>query len=223
MIRATMSVLGLYSADPQLFSLMQVPAEIDKDVLVDNLLADTAELEIIYPDPDFMKALLASWSAKQVHVWEELYQTTQYVYNPIWNKDGTRTETRDLATGDTYNRGYKDAETRNFAGSAANHTGSNTLNDIYGYNSESAAHESGSQITANSSTSTTDTGTGSHQITENSSRTGTDTGTVTIKEQGNIGVTSTQELIERQRAVVQFNVMDYIIADFKKRFCLMIY
>ena len=40
---------------------------------------------------------------------------------------------------------------------------------------------------------------------------------------GNIGVMSTQDMIKQQRDVVEFNINQRIIDDFKKRFCLMIY
>ncbi len=40
---------------------------------------------------------------------------------------------------------------------------------------------------------------------------------------GNIGVTTSQEMIKQEREVSDFNIYDRIISDFKKRFCLMIY
>lgn len=40
---------------------------------------------------------------------------------------------------------------------------------------------------------------------------------------GNIGVMSTQELIARQRAIVDFDVIGKITEDFKSAFCLAIY
>ena len=53
----------------------------------------------------------------------------------------------------------------------------------------------------------------------------TDKGTVEIVRTygGNIGVTMTQEMIEAQRKVVQFDVVQYIVDSFKRRFCLLIY
>ena len=42
-------------------------------------------------------------------------------------------------------------------------------------------------------------------------------------EQGNIGVTTTQRMIQEQREVVAFNTIDYILQSFKKRFCIMVY
>lgn len=54
---------------------------------------------------------------------------------------------------------------------------------------------------------------------------GTETGTITRTRErgGNIGVTMTQQLIEAQRQVVTFDMIDYILQSFKRRFCLMIY
>lgn len=40
---------------------------------------------------------------------------------------------------------------------------------------------------------------------------------------GNIGVTTTQQMIDEQRRIVQFNLTDHIIGDFKNRFCILIY
>ena len=40
---------------------------------------------------------------------------------------------------------------------------------------------------------------------------------------GNIGVMSTQELIARQRAIVDYDVISKITEDFKSAFCLAIY
>lgn len=82
---ATLSPLGLYNWDNTLFDLMQIPEALDKDTLIDNLLAETAELEVLYPNPIVFKNLVGVWSAKQIDIWNRLYATTQYEYNPIEN------------------------------------------------------------------------------------------------------------------------------------------
>lgn len=43
------------------------------------------------------------------------------------------------------------------------------------------------------------------------------------KRYGNIGVTSSQQLIEAERNVAGFSTVYYIVESFKKRFCVMIY
>lgn len=47
--------------------------------------------------------------------------------------------------------------------------------------------------------------------------------TIVRRETGNIGVTSTQELIQREREIAEFNLTDYIVQDFKRRFCVLVY
>lgn len=213
MAQSTLSLLGLYNYDNTILDDLELPPELEenRETITSNLLLESAELEILFPDPVVLKSAIGFWSRKSLPVWQELYNTTQYEYNPIWNKDGkyTEVETRNLAG----------QETRNLTGGSQDSgSGSSTAEyDVYGYNSETAAHES--KTTESNTYSRNSTSTQGGTINQ------TDTGTITRArtEQGNIGITSTQELIERQRAVVEFNIMDRIIKDFIARFCLLVY
>lgn len=223
MMRSTIDLLGMYTYDHSILDGLVYPEGIDGDILKDNLLMESAEQELIYSDVDFLKSAISRWSNKQLHVWNELYDTTQYEYNPIWNKDGTVSETitRNLAGSenwtDTHNRENK--ETRNLAGT----NDATTTEEVFGFNSSSAAPAN--KVTVDQDTS--DTGTDTINMTGTISRTAgnTDTGTITTErtEQGNIGVTSTQSMIKEQREVVQLNMIDVIIKDFIDRFCLKVY
>lgn len=102
---AKMSILGLYTWDETIFDDMLLPDQLDKDVLVENILNDYAEMEVIYPDSDFMKSAIAQWSAMRFHAWDRM-QTVMYEdYDPFINikRDETRTitQTRDLASNGT--------------------------------------------------------------------------------------------------------------------------
>lgn len=99
-----LSPLGLYNWDQTIFDLMQIPEALDKDTLVDNLLAETAELEVLYPNPVVFKNLVGVWSAKQIDIWNRLYATTQYEYNPIENYNRYETGS-DSGTGRTTHSG----------------------------------------------------------------------------------------------------------------------
>ena len=48
---ATLSIRGLYQYDNTLFDEMFLPDGLDKDTLVQNLVAELAEVEVIYPSP----------------------------------------------------------------------------------------------------------------------------------------------------------------------------
>ena len=237
MLRSRLDLLGIYKFDNTVLDLLELPEDedgndvIDRDTLKDNLLMDTAEMEILYPDASFLKLAIGAWSKKQVPIWTELYNSTQFEYNPIWNVDGTVVEERDLAGTDyrtddhTTERTHDDSMERTHD-DTMERTHDDTItadSSTYGYNSSTAAptdkvetgHD-GTITDAHTGTITdTDTGTINHDT--------TDTGSITTTRQGNIGVTSTQSLIKEQRDVVQFNIMDYIINDFKNRFCLLVY
>lgn len=121
MIRPLISILTLYQIDQTLFDNMELPArpftdrgyedlfltgwDLNKDTLVENLLMELAELNVLYTDPVFMKYAITTWSKKNKAVWQALYETLFFKYNPIWNKDGTlkhsAEETRNLANGMT--------------------------------------------------------------------------------------------------------------------------
>lgn len=164
---ATLSLLGLYEYDNTIFDRMQLPESIDKETVIENLLAETAEFEILYPNSVVLKYLLFQWSKKQKPVWEKLLATTKYEYDPISNYDRKEKWTN---------------------------TGSST-GKVAGFNSETLVNSNGAE-------------------------------TEVVREgyaRGNIGVTTTQQMIDEERRVVQFNIIDHIIDDFKRRFCLLIY
>ena len=180
---ATMSLLGLWTANKGLFDLLKIPAALDKQTLVDNLLMECAELEILYPDAEFMREAIGAWSSVEVDKWEELEKTLHYDYDPISNYD-RREEWTDDSEGSS-------TATSNATGKQA------------GYNSQELVTSDGSDSSGSSSG-------------KSSSK---HVGTV----RGNIGVTTTQKMIEEQRRVVNYCVYDVIIDSFQRRFCLLVY
>lgn len=164
---ATLSLLGLYQYDPSIFDRLQLPEGVDRETLINNLLAETAEFEILYPNPEMLSYLIMQWSKKEVAVWERLYKTTAFEYDPISN----------------YDRKEHWINTGNSTGKVA------------GFNSEDLVKANGAE-------------------------------TEVVREgraYGNIGTTTTQQMIEEERRVAQFNIIDFIVDSFKQRFCLLIY
>lgn len=249
-MRATLSLMGMYEYDHTILDFFHYPDKwetVDKDVFVNKLLLDTAELEVLYPDADIFKTAIKYWSAAEVQNWNKLYDTTVLKYNPIWNKDGTVTETEKHIKNNNYTdvtdgkitdhsstNGSQNTET---SGNEKIDTTNNTneKNYVFGFNSDSAA-QSGQTVTddsgrtntdrsensktnssANTNATTTNNTNFKHDEKENIDREYTRT------EQGNIGITTTQQMINEEREVDKFNLMDYIIDRFKQRFCLLVY
>lgn len=226
---SNISVLGLYQWDNTLFDLMQIPEELDSSTLVNNLLAELAELEVIYPNPVVMKNLIGVWSTKQLDVWNKLYATTQFEYNPIENYNRIETGS-DAGLGRTTHSGTDTTADSSTYGGSDTTTGSGTDGHwIAGFNSTASGDNDGlvkQTRDENDATSTTRYGQTNQRAgnktygerIDNTSET-----SHTLQARGNIGVTTTQEMIEQERKIDLFNVYDIIINDFKNRFCILVY
>ena len=172
---ATLSLLGLYSFRGDILDDFKLPEGIDRDDFVEMLLFDTAELELLTPDPDIMKQLLGRWSNVRVNAWAKMLDTETVEYNPIhnydrqedWVDDGTGSSITDLS--------------------------------VAGFNDADMADRE---------------------------RTGTGTTTQsrhTARISGNIGVTTTQQMLESERESRKYSTVYEIIGEFKERFCLLVY
>ena len=99
---AWLSIMGLYRYDPDLFDELQLPSEMNKADFITNLVVETAELEVIYPDPEIMKLMIGAWSRSRIHTWDRIAQVLYEDYDPFVNikrdevrtieTDGTQTE-----------------------------------------------------------------------------------------------------------------------------------
>ena len=95
---ATLSILGLYNDDNTVFDLMSFPdgfTKEQKQVTIDNILIECAELEFLYASPVVAKPIIGIWSKKEKPYWDRIYKASQAEYNPIENYRRNETETVD--------------------------------------------------------------------------------------------------------------------------------
>ena len=97
---ATMSLLGLYNWDNTILDGMVVPAGVDRQTVINNLLRECAELEILYPQPEAMKFFVSEWAKERLPVWNRLEATLHYEYDPISNYD-RKEEWEDESSGES--------------------------------------------------------------------------------------------------------------------------
>lgn len=93
MRKAYISMLTLLQYDEDLFENLQLPSVLDKDVFINELVAETAELEVIYPDPEIMSQMIGNWSASRIHSWNKIATVLYEEYDPFINikRDEVRT------------------------------------------------------------------------------------------------------------------------------------
>lgn len=233
--------------------------EEDRENIMDNVLLESAELELYYTDPDFLKEAIRVWSTKMIPNWNRILDALLAEYNPIenfdrheeWSDTGTgqrSKQTRDsqVSAGNTRTDTNASAEgqSRNNIDSTSNgQNNTEQLNSNTGMNDPSnqglvthdksegstvnatADHSesttsSGSTNTSFSDTDTTMQTNGTGEETEINTSEGGHTGHL----HGNIGVTTNQEMIEAEINLRRlYNIVDIIVDDFIKKFCLRVY
>ena len=229
MSKVTLSYYGLYSFDDTIFDELQLPAGVDKDTIIENFLVDSIELETVYSDPETFKAVLGIWSRKRLDTLNAFYKVLNDTeYNPIWNVDGTVTSsygerktelnsdpvTSNENLGSTHatsNMGARISETSNKI-SAYNSTDLSNAGAVES-NQHSAVDESRADAVENVYTT-------SKQHSDSTQKAVVDT----IERKGNIGVTTTQRMINEELDLRdRHNLYEYIVKDMIKRFCILVY
>lgn len=231
---ATLSLLGMINYNPLLLDSLTAAmpnAAIGLEVKT-GLLAEAAELEVIYPDTTTFKQIFDQWVAQRTPIWDKLYNSTQLQYDPLHNYDRTETEhiTHD-STEDANSSSQLDTKSKLAADthSINDTTGNeNTSAGRYGYNNQSSASP---EATGNRSTSDHTVGTVLNGQDGSGSQTGSASGHIakagqesrSVRAYGNIGVTTSDELIAQYRVTQQFDFVQFVIDDVIGRFCLLVY
>lgn len=113
-MRSSMSITGMYEYDPTIFDNFHYPYEgddhpyYDKDIYISRILTDAMDMELVYPDPKFMKRAIQIWSLSLRNNWQRIGDALAKMYNPIENYNRTETwtdtDTRTENWTDTDNR-----------------------------------------------------------------------------------------------------------------------
>lgn len=203
MSRATLSLLGLYQYDNTIFNELVLPEGMNKQVYINNLLMETAEMEVLFSNPTTMRSVIGIWSSAHLDSWTKMWNTTKLEYNPIENYDRQEDWT-------------DNNQTNSKVQSVDEGKGKNHSTDI----SKAAGFDSGNLVTSgqndNDSTNvSTQTGNSVGESNEKLKHTG--------RVHGNIGVTTSQQMIEEERRVADWNMYEYLIDKFKQQFLLLVY
>ena len=233
---ALLTVMGLYNYDNTIFDNLMLPDGVDKPTLVDNIILETAELECIYPTPVFLKTAIGLWSNVQFLTWDRVYTAMNLDYNPIENYDRQETETttgtRAHSGKDTTTRSGTVSETGSTTGSTqgtASESGT-TTNKIAGFDSTTLVDHDSSTGSNTRQASDSSTGSSTRSGSDSSTQELThgeqiaDSGSRTSRIHGNIGVTTSQQMLQSELDLApNLNIYQYITADFRKRFCVEVY
>lgn len=228
MISATMSLYALYTYDDTVFDELHLPDNVDKDTIIENLLLDSIELESLYTDPETLKAAISIYTRAKLSAWNNMANVLSLEYNPIWNVDGTvKTEigarhSNSKTNPITSTENYGQQVSTNIVGTRT----STSEQKVSAYNSNNLTPASGSTATDLGATDKVVA-----DAVENSFTNGEVVNNATsekavdlVTRQGNIGVTTTQSMINEEIELRKNNnIYDIIVKDLISRFCILVY
>lgn len=241
------TMIGLETAlaykNESLFDLMNLPSGIDKDTVEGNILMEGGEFEVLYADPNFMRQMVGIWTQKHYRTFDKWINALNIEYSPLenydrmeeWSDTGSETSNRknngtltDSSNGSVHNEGNEHT-----SGNASNISESDTENKVSAFDSSSyqpenmsennnTTHSENSEEVTNSN----DTTTSNHSNTSTSNNEDYSQNTSGLhkgRTHGNIGVTTSQQMLQSELDIARFNIVQQITDLFLQEFCIMIY
>ena len=193
-------IRAILAYDRTVFDDMALPEGIDQQEVVDHILFKYGNTPLFSPDPAVMKYYIQRWSNHRLTQWERFKKAIEAEYNPIENYD--RTEEHK----DSFKHGHNVSTDDDI-------TNKSTIENLISADDaqDYQPDAKGLQDSKNS-----------RDISEKHS--GTDERTINSRIHGNIGVTTSQQMLESELDLIpRLDVVDYIADDFKNEFCLYIY
>ena len=207
-------VRALLDWDPTLFDDMVLPEGLDDEdgvvrkLITDDIILRHGDTPLFIPEPTVMKYYITSWSMKMQPVFQRMWNACIAEYDPIenYNRSEYRTETTEDTMGNT-----RTLDT------ATDTTGTNTTENSVSAENVST-FEPDNKTVETPDLNVADTGT----ITDDGSYDGSLT--IDSNMHGNIGVTTSQQMLEQELALVpKLDIIRIISDSWAAEFCLAVY
>lgn len=226
-------IRALLDWDNTIFDNMALPEGVALADVADHIIYKYGDAPLFTPDPDVIKFYIGRWSARRLPLWERYKAAIEIEYNPIENYDRQEESTRTPNLTHTQTGSIADAHTGTITDQ---HTGSVTSRNTGDVTDQRAADNSSSwenydkssnDLTDQTTNNLTDKRQHGDTVTKTFNNvTDFETGTdKTISRiHGNIGVTTSQQmLISELDLIPRLDIIDYIADDWHSEFCLLMY
>lgn len=223
-------IRALIAWDSTLFDNMTLPTDEDGtavtsiDDIVDTILFKFGDAPLFCPDPAVMKFYITKWSARRQPQWNRFYAAISEKYDPLENYD------RLEKTSDYLTHGHKITTDDDLTHGETVTTDDDLQHGLTTEAQISASNSSTYQPDAKNINSGTDqrditeehTGTDERDYEETHS--GIDKRDYDSHIHGNIGVTTSQQMLTSELELIpKLDLLAFIADDFHQEFCLMMY
>ena len=196
MLQPRLTLYGMYQYDPTLFDGVVLPEGMDKTLMVNQIIRQSGDLFPYYQVPPEVKSAITEWFTRRKDNFAKLWQGFTAEYNPIENYDRQEDSTETPNITHTLSNSGQDASTNEA--------------DVQGYNGTDYVPNSRTKSSGTSSTNGTDTESG--------------TRTYTSRIHGNIGVTTSAQMLEGELALRKsMDIYAIIAAEFETDNLIQVY
>ena len=213
---AMLTIMAMYDYFPELFDQLSLPSGVDRTTAIDKIIMETAELECIYPSVPFLHRAIGIWSATMQQTFSRMWEAVNLEYNPIENYDRQENET----VSGTRQHSGQDVTVGSGSDSRTVSDSGSLVNKIAGFDSTTLVdHDSGT-----STRNGTDSGSESSRSELTHGEKIADSTTRNSRIHGNIGLTTSQQMLESEiNLLPKLNFYAFVAEEFKKRFCILVY
>lgn len=226
-------IRALLEWDNTIFDNMALPEGVALADVADHIIYKYGDAPLFTPDPDVIKFYIGRWSARRLPLWKRYKAAIELEYDPIENYNRYEESTRTPNLTRTQTGSISDAHTGT---TTEQHTGNVTTRNTGDVTDQRAADNSSSwenydkssnDLTEQTTNNLTDTRQHGDTVTKTfnnvtDSETGNDKTASHIH--GNIGVTTSQQmLISELDLIPRLDIIDYIADDWHSEFCLLMY
>ena len=213
---ARITLWGFYQYDSTLFDGVVLPEGIDKDNLVANIMRNSGDLYPYHQVPEYLKRNINYWFARRLFDFERMYEALRVEYSPIENYDRKENTTRNYENSGT----DKESTTLGSTTTSTNIGSNDNENKVSAYNESNYSNREKDTQSYNSTLTNTGSGTDVTQTEYGLKRKEVED----IRVHGNIGVTTSQQMIESEMELrAKYDIYKIISREFEREFLVQVY
>lgn len=207
---------GFYQYDKTLFDNIALPDGIEKENLVAEIMKNSGDLYPYHQVLEYLKHNINYWFARRLFDFGRMYDALRTEYSPIENYDRKENITRDYE-----NSGSDKASTTLGSTTTSSNVGSNdNENKVSAYNETDYTNREKDIQSYNSTVTNTGSGTDTTKTEYGLKRKEVED----IRVHGNIGVTTSQQMIESEMSLrAKYDIYKIISKEFEREFLVQIY
>lgn len=227
---------GFYQfTDKKLFDNIALPQMYNKQRLIDLIMMECGDLYTYYQQPDFLKLQIDNFFARKQDDFARMYDALYSEYDPLENYDRKEDWTDNFEEDGQRNAssnataGLNESVQGTATDETSDENSSSSLSKVSAMDSDTLVNDTGGESSSSASSNATTTNESSREQTSEDHRTDAiadhkeNEAVHTGRVHGNIGVTTSMQLIEAELKLREYDLYERIVKLFEKNIIVQVY